>query len=158
MTSWEEINPWNEGMHALSASPEKGESGGNRARSGVTGYPRTGWLSRGRVAGHALARTLRRWRLRLGSSSPSLSRPGVSPPPFSPKQGPGGPDHGRAGETSEAVLGDVERLFDPADGSVLLIFHSALGLRYCRCNGEHQATIGIKFVRGLSAEHCHRCA
>src|SRR6476620_3951853 len=42
MTLWEEINPWNEGMYAHSASPGKGESGGNPARSGVTAYPRKG--------------------------------------------------------------------------------------------------------------------
>ena len=49
MTPWEEINPWNEGMHALWASPGKGESRGDSARFGVTAYPRTGRPSRRRV-------------------------------------------------------------------------------------------------------------
>ena len=153
MTPWEEINPWNEGMHALSASPEKGESGGNRARFGVTVYPRTGRLSR-----------------RPGGWSCLVSPPGgggCSPAPAPVAQSSrralplatssrgGGPITGGRIYLEE-VLGGIERLFDPADCSGLLVLHATLGLRYCRCNVEHQATVGVKFVRSLGAEHCHR--
>ena len=89
------------------------------------------------MAGHAAARTPRRWRLQLGSGSPSLSRPAVPLPSPSPGPRAVGPDHGRAASASEEVLGDVERLLDPADGSGLLVLHPTLGLRYCRCNVEH---------------------
>ena len=42
MTRWEEVNPWNEGMHASSTSPGKGQSARERLYPGVTAQPRTG--------------------------------------------------------------------------------------------------------------------